>query len=117
MSVRSGALRDKLKIYRLGQTSTGSRLGGKTIASTVHKTRRCSIEPLNGKEYFKSGADQTKVTHRIRFRYEADLLRAGDRLVDERQSPAVTYEVMGPPINAGNENRELVVMCEVRGRE
>ncbi|WP_372810075.1 head-tail adaptor protein [Litorivivens sp.] len=75
--------------------------------------RDCSIEPLNGREFFAAQGESTEVSVRIRFRYQSGLLSTAKRLVNHRVSPAVTYDIESV-INPGNENRELIAMCVVR---
>lgn len=112
MSLRSGSLRDQLTITTPVDGGTNA-LNEPSIVWTEGETRRCSIEPLNGKEFYTAEGINTSVTHRIRFRYEAGLLNAELRFRDKTVSPYVEYEAISPPIDPGNEHRELILMCKV----
>ena len=108
--IRAGRLRDKVSIY--GERTKDS-YGQRTGARTLLKTRRCSIEPINGKEYFAGDGEHGEQRVRVRFRYEAGLLVRGYELIDSRASPAVTYDIQDI-IDPGNEHRELIAVCVVR---
>jgi len=107
--MRAGRLKDKVKIET--RSSTTDDFGGVVDSWTVDHIRACSIEPLNGKEYFAAQGEQTAVSVRVRFRYESGLLSPAKRLVDVRDS--TVYDVTSV-IDPGNEHRELICMCEVR---
>jgi SPP1 family predicted phage head-tail adaptor len=110
--MRAGRLRDKVSIQT--RSTTADAFGGLVDTWTEDATRSCSIEPVNGKEYFAAQGEQTAASVRIRFRYEAGLLSPAKRLVDNRVSPAVIYDIVAPIIDPGNEHGELIAMCEVR---
>ena len=112
MSLRSGSLRDELTIVTQVQSGT-DQLNEPAYTWTEGECRRCSIEPLNGKEFYTAEGINTSVTHRIRFRFERSLINAQNRFRDKTVSPYVEYEAITPPIDPGNEHRELVLMCKV----
>lgn len=109
--MRAGRLRDKVAIQ--SKTTTKNAIQEDVEVWATAATRSCSIEPLNGKEFFAAQSESTESSVRIRFRYEAGLLSTAKRLVNNRRSPAVTYDIESV-INPGNENRELICMCVVR---
>lgn len=110
--IRSGRLRHTVIIQR--PSGTEDALGQPDGNWVTLNTRRCGIEPLNGREFFAAQGENTSTTTRIRFRYEAGILKAGYRLVDNATSPATVYDIEGEPINPNNLNRELICMCKVR---
>ena len=110
--MRSGRLKDRLSIESI--SASYDVLGQEVETWTNTATRNCSVEPLNGREYFAAQGENTTNTVRIRFRYEADLLSTKKRLVDNRVSPQVIYDIQSI-INPGNENRELICMVVARG--
>ena len=108
--IRAGRLRDKVTI--LGERAKDS-YGQRTGAQSEIETRRCSIEPVNGKEYFEGDGEHGQQKVRVRFRYEKNMLKRNYSLQDNRTSPATLYDIEDV-INPGNENRELICMCVVR---
>jgi len=108
--IRSGRLRDKVTIQSPPAVdSYGQQVGTwSTIA-----VRRCSIEPLNGREYFSQAGEQASQKVRIRFRYAKGILKNQYQLVDNRTSPQTIYDIEDI-IDPSNEHRELICMCVVR---
>lgn len=79
-------------------------------------TRRCDMQPLNGKEFFAAKAERNSISMRVRFRYSAAVaavVKPGNRLVDKSRSPNRIFDIEAP-IDAANERKELVVMCVER---
>lgn len=110
--MRSGRLRDRVSIQ---SPPTGEDAFGQPSGEWVDvKTRRCSIEPMNSNEYWAAQGENSIQKTQIRFHFEKNLLKPEYRLVDKRVSPNVIYDIQGQPVNPGNENRDLVVMCVVR---
>ncbi len=70
-------------------------------------SRRASVEPLIGKEYFAASGEQSSVTTKIRLRYESLLadLNTKDRIV--HGSDIYNIESV---INPHKRNRQLIVM-------
>lgn len=108
--IRSGRLKDKVTIQT---PPAGDGYGHQSGAWTDLKKRSCSIEPLNGREYFAQDGEHGEQKVRVRFRYEKNTLKRNYRLVDYRESPAVVYDIEDV-IDPGNEHRELIAMCVVR---
>lgn len=109
--MRAGRLKDRVTIQNY--TVTKDAIGGENKTWAAYATRNCSIEPLNGKEFFAAQGESTEVSVRIRFRREPGLLNTKRRLIDNRVSPQVIYDIQSV-INPGNEHRELIAMCVVR---
>lgn len=107
---RAGRLRDRVTIQ---SPPAANAYGQKSGSWSDVASRNCSIEPINGREYFAQDGEHGDLTVRIRFRYESNLIPTGYRLVNYRVSPAVIYDVENV-INPGNEDRELIVMARQR---
>lgn len=110
--MRAGRLRDNVSIESIG--SARDQFGQVVESWSEETTRRCSIEPINGREYFAAQGENVIDNVRIRFRYEAGLISEKKRLVDKSVSPNVVYDIQSI-INPGNEDRELICMCVRRG--
>ena len=109
--MRAGRLRDKVTIEA---PPTNDNYGQPVGSWATVKTRSCDIQPLNGKEVWGEAGETSFKKVTIRFRYEKNLIKANYRIVDNRTSPQTIYDIDGPPINPGNENRELIVTCILR---
>jgi SPP1 family predicted phage head-tail adaptor len=64
-----------------------------------------SVEPLLGREYFDAQREQADVSHRVRMRYLAGGTHSMRLVLGSR-----VFEIESV-INAGERNRELVLMC------
>lgn len=118
MSIPAGQLRDKVRIEQLvapGTSPDEYNSGPETYSGST--TRRCSIEPLTGKEYFAAEGENSSVSVKVRVRYERGLYFSTTRLVDVGKSPEEFLYVVVPPIDPGNEHSELILMCEIRGKQ
>ena len=110
---RAGRLRDKVTVRV--RNSTKDEYGGPANTFDDGETRRCDIQPLNGKEFFASQAEHNDISVRVRFRYSntmAAQLKTGNQLENRRTSPYTVYDIESV-INHGNFNRELICMCKV----
>lgn len=108
--IRAGRLRDRVTIQ---SPPAGDSYGQQVGSWSNRVTRSCSIEPINGREYFAQVGESGEQRVRVRFRYERGLLQRNFRLVDNRTSPQTIYDVQDV-IDPGNEHRELIAMCVVR---
>lgn len=108
--IRAGRLRDKVIIQ---SPPSGDGYGQQTGSWSQVASRRCSIEPINGKEYFAGDGEHGEQKVRVRFRFERGILKRNYRLIDNRESPQVVYDIEDV-IDPGNEHRELICMCAVR---
>jgi len=71
-----------------------------------------SIEPIQGREFFSAQQVNAEATHRIRIRY-----RAGVTAAMRLKYGARFFELTAPPINTGERDNELVLMCVERNPE
>ena len=108
--MRSGRLKDKVSIE---SPPTGDGYTQPVGTWSEVAVRRCSIEPMNGREYWAQSGERSNEKVIVRFRYESGLLNHEYRLVDNRVSPQVIYDIESI-VNPGNENRELICTCTVR---
>ena len=108
MSARAGRLKDRVTIQAPPVKNSRGQLVG---TWTDIATRRCAIEPLNGREYWSQLGEQVNAVVMFRFRFEVNLIQYSYRLVDYRDSPAVIYNVI-EIINDRNRNRELIVKAQ-----
>ena len=94
------------------QTTAKDGVGQLQDVWTEIATRRASLEPLNGREYFTASGENSDVTTRIRLRHDETVavLKPYDRIIDESQSPQVVYDIQSV-INPRERDRELVLMC------
>lgn len=110
--MRSGRLKDRVSIQAIASTVDAAGQLNETWTQTA--SRACAIEPINGKEYFDKGGEHTAIDVRIRLRYEKSIITEQHRLVDQRVSPNVIYDISSI-INPRNENIELICMCIKHG--
>ena len=112
--MRAGRLRHKVTLERKGTTK--NQFGEIVDTWTSIAVRRCSIEPLMGKEFFANDNEYSRLTTRIRIRHDSTVktLRPYDRLVDNSESPAVIYDIESIQ-NPRERDIELVLMCERNG--
>ncbi len=104
--MRAGGLRFTATVQR--QDNTPDAFGTTGDAWATVATVRCSVEPLNGREWMAAHGEASAITTRVRMRYESALatFTPADRLVIDGRN----YDVESV-INVANRNRELVVMC------
>lgn len=104
----AGRLRDKVAIQK--RAAVEGAYGNRPDTWITVNTRRCSIEPINGKEYFSSQGERNQNALRIRFRNEKGLLKTSYRLVDQRVSPNRFFDIESL-IDPNNEHSEIIAMC------
>ena len=75
--VTSGMLRHSIIIERKARIPDG--VGGEVLTWVTHRSIRASITPMSGNERFAAQRIEAHVTHRLLFRWFADL-RASDRV-------------------------------------
>ncbi len=110
--MRSGRLKDRVTIQAI--SSSYDVMGQQVQTWVDSSTRSCSIEPINGKEYFAAQGENTTHNVRIRFRHEKGLLSTSKRLINRRVSPNTIYDIQSV-IDPGNEGVELICMVIERG--
>jgi head-tail adaptor len=109
--MKAGRLRSKVTFQR--RATTKNAYGEPDNTWTDIAERRCSIEPLMGREYYAQSGEHSRLPTRIRIRYDDTVaaLRPYDRAVDYSVSPAIVYGIESVQ-NPHNRDRELVLMCE-----
>lgn len=108
--MRTGNLRRTVTVQR--QTSSKDAVGQLQDSWTTLVTRRASLEPLNGREYFAASGENSEVSTRIRMRYDSTVatIKQHDRIIDASVSPQVVYDIESI-INPRERNREVILMC------
>lgn len=108
--MRSGRLRYSVTLQRQG-SSKNSR-GEYTQSYTTLATRRASIRPLAGREYWQTSGEHSAVTTEIRIRYDSTVksLAPKDRVLDAAHSPQIVYDVESV-IRPHETDLELILMC------
>ena len=109
--MRAGRLRHKVTLET--QTTTKNSYGEFVDTWTEIAVRRCSIEPLMGREFYERSGEHSRMPTRIRIRHDATVatVKPYDRAVDYSTSPAVVYDIESVQ-NPRERDRELVLMCE-----
>lgn len=108
--MRTGNLRYTATIQR--QSTTRDAVGQLVDTWTTLCTRKVSIEPLNGREYFNASGESSEITTRIRLHY--DLVAATVKPFDRVLVDSVYYDIKSV-INPREHNRELILMCTRSG--
>ena len=105
-----GRLRYSVTIRRKGTTKDS--FGQFTESYNTVATRRVSIEPLIGKEYWQSSGEHSAVDTRIRLRYDATLsgVKPTDEILNANTSPSQVYDILSV-IRPRETKEELVLMC------
>ena len=106
--MRAGRLKHTIAIEQLDETQDSHGEPLNTWAPYI--TRRASVEPLLGREYFAARQDIAEVTTRFRLRYDSEtrLITAKMRVSYNGQY----YDIESPPINVGEANKEIILMCK-----
>lgn len=103
-TIKSGSLKHTIIIERSVKTSDGS--GGNTTVWNTHKTLRAKITPLSGRERVYAQRLEANITHRILFRYVADVLSS------DRVNFNGRYFQIRTILNLEEANRFLELSCE-----
>lgn len=106
----SGRLRRSVTIRR--RTTSKNSIGEFTESYSTVATRRASVEPINGREFWAQSGEHSNVTTRIRIRYDSTLsgVKASDEVVDAASSPQTIYDIESV-IRPRETAMELVLMC------
>ncbi len=101
--MRAGLMRHRITIE--SPTETQGADGSMTLTWAPFATVWASVEPLLGREWFDAQREQAEVSHRVRMRF---LPGVGHNMRIMWGSRVFEIESV---LNAGERNRELVLMC------
>lgn len=105
--MRTGRLNKRVSIARHVETTDDY---GQLISSTsTFATRWAAIEPIAGREYFSAQGANSKVSAKIRIRYDSivAVINAGDLVICGNE----TYDIESV-INPASADEELILMCQ-----
>lgn len=110
--MRAGRLRHVVTLERQSATKDSFGEVVDTWTTLGPPTVRAAKQPLNGKEYFAAGGENSEVTTRFRMRYQTAIadLNNSDRLVHGSD----IYDIESV-INQDGRNIELIIMCKLHG--
>ena len=103
---RAGQLRHRVTIRAPGAPVPDGYGGHTPGPPTEVATVWAAVEPLEGTERLRAMQTQADATHRVRMRYRPGLTAAMDVVHRGR-----VLEVVSPPINVDERDRELVLLC------
>lgn len=111
--MRSGDLKHTVTIQR--QSTVQDAMGQPLLEWATVATRRVSIEPLAGREFFAASGRDSEITTQMRIRLDALIrsVKPSDRVIDHSQSPSTVYDIESI-INIREANREAILMCKRR---
>ena len=94
------------------QSTAQDAIGQRVDTWSEFASRMCSIEPLNGREYFNASGEHSEVSTRIRTRHDSvvGVVKPDDRILDQTTSPNTVFDILSV-INSGDRDREIVLMC------
>lgn len=102
--MRAGRMRHRISIMRPRIEADGEG------APDEHWQEHCrcwaAMEPLNGREYFESGADQAEVDVRFRLRWRDDISPDMEVRLSGRK-----FRIVSPPIDVMGRQKEMQLMC------
>jgi SPP1 family predicted phage head-tail adaptor len=101
--MRAGPMRHRITLETPAETQTPD--GSVTRTWAPFATVWASVEPLLGREWFDAQREQADVSHRVRMRFLAGVSHNMRVMLGSR-----VFEIESV-INAGERNRELVLMC------
>ena len=108
---RAGLFRHKVTIKQ--STETVGSMGGVTQAWATYATRMAILEPIisnyNGKENFVAQQFSSELTSKITLRFDTVTNAITSKMRVYYGSRI--YEIVSPPINVGELNREISLLC------
>ena len=107
MSIRAGELNRRAQIFAPIDSILDS--GGPVTDWNLLGTVCCSIEPLNGREFFAAKQVDSTVTHKITMRFNKYSITPRYRLVARGN----TYEISAA-MNMQEMDEELIIFCTQR---
>jgi head-tail adaptor len=107
--MKSGKMIHRVSIQT--RDTTKDAMGGPATTWTTIGSRACQIEEGTGSETWQTSGQYDQVSARIHLRRDTLTrnMTPAYRLLDERQSPAVTYDIVA--VLRNNRDRDLIVMC------
>jgi len=108
--MRFGKFNKLVTFRKESENSNDDSLGAKVKDWTNVRKAWAEIIPLKGDEYFSANQHKAKVTHKIRTRFIRGITTDTEIIYNNR-----TFEIVSPPINVREENRELHIMALERG--
>ena len=107
----AGTLKQRVSVERLG--SAQDSFGQVTEVWTVLASRRASIDPISGKEYYIKSGEGSAISTKIVLRYDSLLqdVSSADRVVNGSD----VYDIESV-INTSSANHELILMCVLRDK-
>ena len=102
--MRAGQMNKRVTLQIKSVTIDG--LGTEVITWTDHATVWASVEPVTGREYYLAQQQATSISTKIGIRYRRGItggwrVKYGNRIFD-----------IQAPINVGEKNKELILLCE-----
>jgi SPP1 family predicted phage head-tail adaptor len=109
--MRAGRLKDRVELQAATESRDG--YGDSSKVWAAMGTRWAGIEPLHGKEFFASEQLNSETTTKIAMRYDSltKSLTSKHRVKDK--ATGLIYNIVAPPINVRNQNKDIELMCKV----
>lgn len=104
---RAGLRRHKVTIQ--SATEASDSYGGTTQTWATYATRWACIEPLSGREFFSAQQVNSELTSKISIDYDSITAAITPKMRVTYNSR--TFRIISPPINVGEANREVLLMC------
>lgn len=105
--MRAGRLHHRITLER--ETVTKNEFGEEVSAWEPYATRWAEVRPQGGKEFWAAQQVIDDLSHEVRLRYMPGI-RSKDRLLFKGR----VFDIVSPPVNVGERNVELVLMCRER---
>lgn len=105
--MRAGRLRHRITLER--ESVTRNQFKEEVREWQPYAKRWADVRPLGGKEFWAAQQVIDDLTHEVRLRFMPGI-NAKDRVVFAGR----VFDIVAPPVNVGERNRELVLMCRER---
>lgn len=105
--MKAGRLRHRITLER--ETVTKNQFGEEVPEWAPYATRWAEVRPQGGKEFWAAQQVIDDLSHEVRLRYMPGI-QAKDRLIYDGR----VFDIVSPPVNVGERDRELVLMCRER---
>ncbi|MDV2503085.1 MAG: phage head closure protein [bacterium] len=107
--MRAGKLRHKVVIEKLAESADGA--GGVISTWSTHATRRASIEPLSGREFFAAQQIASEVSIRVRLRYVSGVTPKMRVSYTDPDDGVRLLEILNV-LDQNEIRRETILMCK-----